>query len=83
MNSERVCRRCLLLEMGKEDILAEIRVRIEKISQAEKTDEKEYTRRLEICQSCDELIDATCLKCGCYPEFRAAFIKNKCPIKKW
>lgn len=69
--------------MGKEDILADIKTRIEKISQGEKTTEKEYIRRLEICQSCEELTDATCLKCGCYPEFRAAFVNNKCPIKKW
>lgn len=24
-----------------------------------------------------------CLKCGCYPEFRAAFAANGCPAKKW
>ncbi len=83
MNEERICRRCLLLKSGKQDILADIRSRIEKIPPGQKTDSNEYHLRLAVCGECEYLIDGTCLKCGCYPEFRAAFIKNRCPIKKW
>lgn len=81
--NERVCRRCLLLQSGMEDILKDINSRIEKIPQDDKTPAPEYEKRLGICSDCDFLSDGTCLKCGCYPEFRGAFVKNKCPVKKW
>ena len=78
----RPCR-CLLIETGREDIAKDIERRIEKLPQSERAPAEEYKRRLEICTACDFLADGTCLKCGCYPEFRAAFRKNACPIKKW
>ena len=78
----RPCR-CLLIETGREDTAQEIKRRIEKLSQSERAPQEEYSRRLEICTACDFLADGTCLKCGCYPEFRAAFRKNRCPAKKW
>lgn len=85
MNSEelRVCRRCLLLQSGKDDIMADIKERIEKMKPSEKATDEIYSSRLSICSACDFLADGTCLKCGCYPEFRAAFAKNRCPHKKW
>lgn len=83
MTESRECRRCLLIKSGKEDVLADIRKRIEKIPAEEKTTQPEYQDRLAICESCDYLNGGTCLKCGCYPEFRSAFKTNKCPIKKW
>lgn len=83
MNDERVCRRCLLLESGKTDILKTVREHIEKISPEEKTESELYKTRIDICSKCDFLEDGTCLKCGCYPEIRAAFGKNRCPYKKW
>ncbi len=83
MNENRVCYRCLLFESGREDILKDIRERILRIPPAEKTGDDEYRRRLEICGKCEFLADGTCLKCGCYPEFRGAFVKNGCPVKKW
>ncbi len=79
----RPCAKCLLLQSGKEDILADIKSRIEKLSPDEKTDEKAYGKRLSVCSVCEYLVSGTCLKCGCYPEFRAAFAKNVCPSKKW
>lgn len=83
MNDERICRRCLLLKSGKQDILADIQSRIERIPPDQKTDSNEYHLRLVTCGECEYLIDGVCLKCGCYPEFRAAFNKNRCPNKKW
>ena len=83
MNGERVCRRCLLFESGREDILQTVRQHIEKIPPAERCDAHTYTHRLAVCGSCEHLADGTCLRCGCYPEFRAAFKKQTCPAKKW
>ena len=80
--NNRPCR-CLLMQTGKEEIALDIKKRIEKLSEKERTPSGEYERRLSVCKACDDLADGTCLKCGCYPEFRAAFIKNACPCRKW
>lgn len=80
---ERICRRCLLIESGKDSVMQDIRSRIEKLSPAEKSPAQAYRSRLNVCKTCDFLAEGTCLKCGCYPEFRAAFKKQKCPEKKW
>lgn len=79
----RQCRKCLLMQSGKEDILSDIYKRIANIPSDKKTDEKEYSVRLSVCSDCDHLISGCCNKCGCYPEFRAAFIDNRCPCHKW
>ena len=78
----RPCR-CLLAQTGKEEIAADIKARIEKLSEKERAAGDLYEERLGICKACGHLSDGTCLKCGCYPEFRAAFAKNRCPAKKW
>ncbi len=83
MTEERVCRRCLLLQSGRGDVLEDIRIRIEKLSEKERVKSEIYEERLGICAGCEFLADGTCLKCGCYPEFRAAFAKNRCPNCKW
>lgn len=80
---ERFCKKCFLLESGKEDTLKSIREHIEKIPAKEKCDEEKYKSRLSVCSECDYLSGGVCQKCGCYPEFRAAFLKQKCPYKKW
>lgn len=80
---ENNCKRCLLLESGKNDVSRSIKERIEKLKPDEKCGNEKYLQRLEICKNCDFLSSGTCLKCGCYPEFRAAFINQKCPCKKW
>ena len=73
------CKRCLLLESAGANTLADIRKRIEKLSDEEKTPEEIYQKRLSECKNCDFLISGVCMKCGCYVEFRAAFKKMKCP----
>lgn len=83
MNEERVCRRCLLLQSGRGDVLEDIKRRIEKLSDSERAQSEIYEGRLSVCSACPFLADGTCLKCGCYPEFRAAFAKNRCPNCKW
>ena len=81
MNNE--CKRCLLYESAEGDILESIKTRLEKLSVDEKSSDDAYNCRLELCKNCDNLISGTCLKCGCYVEFRAAFKNKKCPDGKW
>ena len=83
MSEERVCLRCLLRESGGADTLEDIKKRIERIHAYDKADDEEYIRRLGICKECEALVSGTCMKCGCYPEFKAAFIRQRCPQKKW
>ena len=83
MEETRVCRRCLLLESGRGDTLAEIQKRIEALPAAERTPRVQYEARLAVCAACEALVGGTCLKCGCYPEFRAAFRRQGCPIRRW
>ncbi|MGI6249665.1 MAG: DUF6171 family protein [Acutalibacteraceae bacterium] len=76
------CKRCLLNEAAEADTLKSIRERIERLPDGEKADEGTYLRRLDECKNCDSLIAGVCMKCGCYVEFRAAFIRQKCPDTK-
>ena len=83
---KRECKRCLLLMSGEEDNYMLVKQYIAKIKPEDKTDDSIYAQRLEICKECDYLISGTCIKCGCYVEFRAAFRNKKCPdakMKKW
>lgn len=82
-NSGKFCLRCLLKEANKGDMLETIKAHIKKIAPKDKSDYEEYRRRLAVCTECEWLSKGTCLKCGCYPEFKAAFLKQKCPFKKW
>ena len=81
--NDKFCLRCLLKEANKGDMLQTIKEHIKKIADKDKSDYEEYQRRLKICTRCKWLSEGTCLKCGCYPEFKAAFLKQKCPYKKW
>lgn len=76
------CKRCLLHKEADSDMLRSISERIEKLSATEKADDETYKKRLNECQSCDNLISGVCIKCGCYVEFRAAFRNRKCPDTK-
>lgn len=77
--NNRICKKCFLEESGEEDILTDIKARISKLPEKDKADEKIYRQRLDLCAECENLVGGVCMKCGCYPEFRAAFKKNKCP----
>ena len=78
------CKRCLLFEMaGKDDVIAQVEKTRELLSDDERASDSEYKKRLSLCKECDKLIDATCLKCGCYVEIRALSKGAHCPAKKW
>lgn len=82
--SDRVCKRCFLRESDFGDIYADIARRIENLKPEERSDGALYAQRLAVCAGCESLVAGVCMKCGCYPEFRAAFIKMKCPDgDKW
>lgn len=77
------CKRCLLFESAMKDTLKDVQEHLAKIPAKEKVDETVYQQRLASCKQCEYLVSGTCLKCGCYVELRAAFIKQKCPnVKK-
>ncbi|MBP5265670.1 MAG: hypothetical protein J6Z06_02470 [Lachnospiraceae bacterium] len=80
---KRICRKCLLSEQGEEG-----RVQLDKylavIHKEDKADDAVYEKRLERCRTCEQLsVDATCLSCGCYVEFRAILRRGKCPKHYW
>ena len=78
------CKRCLLRDMaGNEDIKSQLEKTRSLMSDDEKASDEKYEKRLSQCKSCDNLLDATCLKCGCYVEIRALADGARCPAKKW
>ena len=78
------CKRCLLFEMAdKDDVIAQVEKTRQLLSPDDKASDEEYKRRLSKCKECDKLIDATCLKCGCYVEIRALSKNARCPGNKW
>lgn len=79
----KFCLHCFLRECGRDETFRNIVEHIKKIADKDKSSGEEYQRRINICSECEFLSEGTCLKCGCYPEFKAAFKKQKCPIKKW
>lgn len=82
----RECKKCLLLESAEGDMYNVVKEKIDSLSPEERCDDDTYEKRLLLCKSCDNLISGVCMKCGCYVEFRAAFIKQKCPhvgYRKW
>jgi hypothetical protein len=79
----RECKKCLLLASGDFENYKLVKEYIQKIPENEKSEDKLYSNRLEKCKNCSFLISGTCLKCGCYVEFRAAFKKKHCPKKIW
>lgn len=50
-----------------------------------RVDNETYKNRLEICQSCPELLKSTfqCKKCGCLMKQKCKLSDASCPLKKW
>lgn len=78
------CKRCLLAELAdKDNVYAHVQKVRALLSKEEKATQEKYQERLSTCLKCDNLLEATCQKCGCYVEIRALKIDSDCPIKKW
>ena len=83
--SKIICKRCLLSEAGQNDLVQTLEELKAAMPENDKTDDEEYRKRLSKCRQCDELVGGTCIKCGCYAEFRALKRKMHCPHeeRKW
>ena len=79
---KRICKKCLLREMADTGGV-DLDKYLGALKEADKTDQGTYEKRLSVCRECEHLIEASCMACGCYVEFRAAIRKNRCPKKKW
>lgn len=82
MDTTKICKKCLLQDMEKE-ARANLDKYLAAIKAEDRTDAVLYRQRLDICQACDKLVEATCEACGCYVEFRASVKHGRCPYKKW
>ena len=86
MQDALTCKRCLLEETEDELALSRlIRSRVALLDERAKVSDAEYSRRLVLCESCDQLRNGTCMQCGCYVELRAAKRALRCahPQPKW
>ncbi len=45
--------------------------------------DEDYTKRLEICNSCEFRKNHTCSICSCYLPIKARWKTTECPEKKW
>lgn len=78
--SRPFCRRCLLEDMPSQAELARsVRELVSLLPDALRVPEGVRLHRLDICRSCDHLIDGMCALCGCYVELRAAKAAQRCP----
>jgi hypothetical protein len=71
--------------MDENEYFIDLKKYIARLEDELKVEEKEYERRLTLCQSCENLMNGMCGKCGCFVELRSVMKKNHCPDidKKW
>ena len=74
-----VCKRCLLADMDASAMYETVRRRIDQLPENQRADAETYSRRLEICRTCDALVSGLCSICGCFTELRAARAEQHCP----
>ncbi len=78
-DTPKICKRCLLAEIGETALIKSLEELKAALPDEQKTDSAEYSARLDKCRRCDELNRGTCMKCGCYVEYRALKKKLHCP----
>ncbi|MFC6316077.1 DUF6171 family protein [Lapidilactobacillus achengensis] len=77
------CVRCDLLdELASQDVAANIAEQLS-LEVGNLVDPEIRDQRLVICQSCPFFQNGTCLKCGCYTQFRASLKNKTCPEGRW
>lgn len=79
----QLCKRCLLREAFPADYEKYVEGLLRRIPESQKAAEQVYQSRLGQCKACDQLVNGTCMGCGCLVELRAAYAKEKCPFRKW
>ena len=60
-----------------------LRLYLQSLPAQSRTSAGEYEKRLLVCGKCDDLINGTCMVCGCYVEMRAAKSVYDCPCYYW
>ncbi|GAB5081140.1 hypothetical protein Osc1_03130 [Hominimerdicola sp. 21CYCFAH17_S] len=82
---DKLCRKCLLEDMDETDYFKRLKDYISAYPKEKRTGGEEYSRRLEVCRSCEELYSGMCRKCGCYVELRALKKEARCAAvpDKW
>lgn len=81
----RICRKCLPNQETREEYFEKLTNYVERMDEELKVSQETYEKRLELCASCEKLIDGMCRLCGCFVELRAAQKIQKCPDlpSKW
>ena len=75
----RVCRKCLLEQNNEEAFYEDLSRYIQRMDEDLKVDQRAYEKRLNICSTCDRLMNGMCRLCGCFVELRAVQKVRKCP----
>ena len=83
MDRKKDCPKCPGRQFGEEDYKKDLEKYISLIKAADRAEEEERKRRLEICAECGKNIQGTCIECGCYVEIRASLKTGRCPGRKW
>ena len=81
----RVCRKCLPGQNNEEAFYEDLSRYIQRMDEDLKVDQQTYEKRLNICSTCDRLMNGMCRLCGCFVELRAAKRAMHCPAaeRKW
>ena len=81
----RVCRKCLSGQKNEEAFYEDLSRYIQRMDEDLKVDQQTYEKRLNICSTCDRLMNGMCRLCGCFVELRAVQKVRKCPDlpEKW
>ena len=61
----RVCRKCLPEQNNEEAFYEDLSRYIQRMDEDLKVDQRAYEKRLNICSTCDRLMNGMCRLCGC------------------
>ncbi len=75
----RECRKCLPGQKNEEAFYEDLSRYIQRMDEELKVDQQTYEERLNICSTCDRLMNGMCRLCGCFVELRAVQKVRKCP----
>ena len=64
----RVCRKCLPGQNNEETFYEDLSRYIQRMDEDLKVDQQIYEKRLNICSTCDRLMNGMCRLCGCFVE---------------
>ncbi|MCM1136066.1 MAG: DUF6171 family protein [Clostridium sp.] len=83
METQRICKRCLLREAFPKDYEKYVASLVGRLRPEEKADEAQYEERMGLCRQCEKLQNGTCMACGCLVEVRGMQRSGKCPWGRW